>query len=422
VISLQRFLRAIGTRLRPLLRPDWEEERRTLAQMRAKVDELAALQEAASRHGAALAQLRERVEQLAARDVTHLRKSVTDLRRVVLGHSHMAVRALRQSAFFDEQAAHEHAIQRLVDRAKRTGRPVIAGPWTGEIGFELLYWIPFLRKLKPRLQDVPLHVLSRGGTAEWYAGIADGYQEIFTLVDPVEFRRHTDRETRKQRAIGAFDRRLLRDARRAIGAARPVVLHPSLMYGLLYAYWKDQLPMRRLFEYLEPARMAAGVDRLPGGLPQEYVAVRFYFSQCFPDTAANRAVVAEVVRGIAQRVPVVVLNMPFAVDDHVDAASHGPGIHTVAAPLTPETNLAVQTAVIRGARAFVGTYGGFSYLAPLCGVPSVTLYSEETFFEQHLEFARRTFSRVEAAPFVVLHERERALITDLLAPAPAPAR
>ena len=36
--------------------------------------------------------------------------------------------------------------------------------------------------------------------------------------------------------------------------------------------------------------------------------------------------------------------------------------------MTPENNLAVQTEVIRGAEAFVGTYGGFSYLAPLCGV------------------------------------------------------
>ncbi len=36
--------------------------------------------------------------------------------------------------------------------------------------------------------------------------------------------------------------------------------------------------------------------------------------------------------------------------------------------MTPERNLAVQTAVIARARAFVGTYGGYSYLAPFCGV------------------------------------------------------
>ena len=33
--------------------------------------------------------------------------------------------------------------------------------------------------------------------------------------------------------------------------------------------------------------------------------------------------------------------------------------------MTPETNLDVQTRIISAADAFVGTYGGFSYLAPL---------------------------------------------------------
>jgi len=41
----------------------------------------------------------------------------------------------------------------------------------------------------------------------------------------------------------------------------------------------------------------------------------------------------------------------------------------------PQANLAVQTAVIGGARRFVGTYGGFSYLAPLLGVDALAFYS-----------------------------------------------
>ena len=175
--------------------------------------------------------------------------------------------------------------------------------------------------------------------------------------------------------------------------------------------------MRRLFEYLDPASLPKGSTAdLPPGLPSEYVAIRFYFSQCLPDTPSNRALISDTVKSVAARLPVVLLNTPFSVDDHVDAAPDAPATGSIARFLTPENNLAVQTAVISRARAFIGTYGGFSYLAPLYGVPSVTFYSESTFFEQHLEFARRTFAQVGAAPFIVLHERERTLIHDLLAP------
>ena len=48
---------------------------------------------------------------------------------------------------------------------------------------------------------------------------------------------------------------------------------------------KDALPLRRLFEYLEPARLSATPELdVTLDLPEEYVAVRFYFSQCFPET------------------------------------------------------------------------------------------------------------------------------------------
>ena len=145
---------------------------------------------------------------------------------------------------------------------------------------------------------------------------------------------------------------------------------------------------------VEPARLSVTPQlNVTLDLPQDYVAVRFYFSQAFPDNPANRALVNDVVRSLSSRLPVVLLSTPFAVDDHADAAPDGASVRSIARFLTPDNNLAVQTAVIKGARAFVGTYGGFSYLAPLYGVPSVTFYSEATFFEQHLEFARRTFSR-----------------------------
>jgi hypothetical protein len=68
--------------------------------------------------------------------------------------------------------------------------------------------------------------------------------------------------------------------------------------------------------------------------------------------------------------------------------------------MEPETNLAVQTEVIRNAAAFVGTYGGFSYLAPLCGVNTLAFYSHASGFRvDHLEVAKRVFSSLRCGTF-----------------------
>jgi len=74
--------------------------------------------------------------------------------------------------------------------------------------------------------------------------------------------------------------------------------------------------------------------------------------------------------------------------------------------MTPENNLAVQTEVIRNAQAFVGTYGGFSYLAPLCGVNTVAFYSHASGFRfDHLEVAKRVFASLRCGTFTEIDLR-----------------
>jgi hypothetical protein len=137
-------------------------------------------------------------------------------------------------------------------------------------------------------------------------------------------------------------------------------------------------------------------------LPEAYVAARFYFSECFPDTPANRSFVASTIDSISRHTPVVLLNTPFAVDDHRDVGAPGGRVSTIAAHMSPEKNLAVQTAVISRAQAFVGTYGGYSYLAPFCGVPSIAFYSERSFKAHHLHIAQQIFATLGGASLVPL--------------------
>ncbi|MGE3404890.1 MAG: hypothetical protein AB7K63_20055, partial [Vicinamibacterales bacterium] len=46
-------------------------------------------------------------------------------------------------------------IERELDALARHRGPIVAGPWLGEVGFELLYWVPFLAWFAERYAVAP---------------------------------------------------------------------------------------------------------------------------------------------------------------------------------------------------------------------------------------------------------------------------
>ena len=250
--------------------------------------------------------------------------------------------------------------------------------------------------------------MSRGGTASWYGVDGVRYLDVLDLCSPDEFRRRTMKE-RKQRTLRAFDRHLVRQARERIGR-RAALLHPAMMYALFEPFWTLQTSLRWVQDFTRAQRIVPpAIEGLR--LPQPYVAVRFYFSKCFRETPGNHERVRSLIRRLAAETNVVVLGSGVALDEHreigpANAGPHDDGrhdrVHTVEHLMRPETNLAVQTAVIAGAQAFIGTYGGFSYLAPLCGVNSVALYSQRNYYPHHLDFARHVFQAVGGGSLSVI--------------------
>ncbi len=211
--------------------------------------------------------------------------------------------------------------------------------------------------------------------------------------------------------MGAFDERILGAVMQQRGLAEFDVLHPGMMYRAFAPYWNDEAGYARIDQFTRYRRLEPPAAERPQGLPHEYVAVRFYFSASFPPTADNQAFARTVIASLAERSPVVLLNPGFSVDDHDDIALSAAGrVFTIAQNVTPARNLAVQSAVIGGARAFVGTYGGYSYLAPLYGVPAVAFYSKRSFKPHHLHAAQRAFESMGAAALVPLDVAQASLL------------
>jgi hypothetical protein len=305
----------------------------------------------------------------------------------------------------------EQRVERAVLREASRGKPLLLGPWFSEVGFEVLYWVPFLRWLKAQTNWDPSQVVavSRGGVASWYDGLASQYVDLFDYLDPPTFaRRNLERReagdgSHKQLTLGPLDQEIIDFALRQCGLGDAVVIHPSTMYQLFRNYWLGHRPVAHVQERTRYRLMTISSAVDWSALPERYVAVKAYTAASLPDTARNRAVVQAVVRHLADHVDVVTLDTGLAIDDHDD---YRPGrharVHNLADLIVPRNNLEVQAAVIARAQGFVGTCGSLTWLAPLLGVPTVALMSDSRFLYPHLYLARQVYLQHGAATFATV--------------------
>lgn len=291
---------------------------------------------------------------------------------------------------------------------ERDDLPILLGPWLSEVGFELLYWTPFVRQYLAK-RRIPKHrviALSRGGAGGWYADLAESYLDVFDLCSPEEFLHgNQEREMRqagkKQYELDPFENRLIQASAQALGLNEYLVLHPSLMYRYLKPFWAAEAPLGRIKHCCKHQRIAHRYPR-PEAIPfDRYVAVKLYHSKCFPQTPENTRFTKRLIHELAARHNVVLLNTGHQLDDHTEAQQVSlPNVFDASAIMSARNNLDLQSAIVEHSQGLYATYGGFSYLGPLLGVPSISFYSSANFLREHLDLAHR-----------VLNERGRSLFT-----------
>ena len=302
--------------------------------------------------------------------------------------------------------------------------PIVVGPWIDEVGYELLYWIPFLRSCMRRAGIGPRRVVavSRGGVAGWYADVAARYVDILDVWEPrdlVEALRERERRQdggQRQESIGSEDERLIGAVAARLGLERFQLLHPAWMYRFLAGYLNGPRPASRVVDLGDHSPLSVSYPR-PTWLPVAdgpYLVAKFYASRAFPRTPENQAFVDRTLARLAERATVVVLHTGVELDEHLEfGVAPGDGVveaRELIAP--PRENLARQSAVVAHADGFVGTYGGFSYLPPRLGVRALGVYSTTDFVPNHLGTASIVLNRGDAGGFSAVHARMLELVME----------
>ncbi len=300
----------------------------------------------------------------------------------------------------------EWNVEREIERLAARDRTLVVGPWFSEVGFETLYWVPFLHWVKTAFHVDPARVVavSRGGVSSWYQGVADRYVEIWDDMDPGEFaRRNAARGVVKQHQRTELDDDILQAVARRIGTSDFDVIHPSLMYTLFGLYWQGQRAMGFVDAHLRFTTVTPPRIIDPALLPADYVAVKFYAARSLPDSPALRQRLRAIVAQLAERSPVVLLDSGLVLeDDHADYGFAAEGrVVSARSLMQPANNLGVQTQIIGGARSFVGTCGSIAWLAPRLGVDTSALFVDPKWLHAHLGVAMRGYHRLGAGRFAV---------------------
>jgi hypothetical protein len=285
---------------------------------------------------------------------------------------------------------------------------IVVGPWFSEVGFELLYWIPFVRWVIStfNIDQTKILVISRGGVKTWYDQISNSYLDILSNYTIDEYKRLVDLKInttggQKHKVFTEADKIIIEDMvcnsvykKRDIG-----FIHPSQMYSLFTPFWRrlystSFITKRSIYEQIKIRQDKKYADI--NNLPEKYYAVKFYDSTCMPYTKKNLEFIKKVISRLSSKHPVVILDHKYKLDDHNNInISTEDSEKIIYIDCKPENNLDIQTRVIKNAVEFWGTYGGFSYLAPQLGVPTFCFYSEEgKYLPVHEDIARRLFRKI----------------------------
>jgi hypothetical protein len=338
-------------------------------------------------------------------------------RRLQSAHKPLVRYARRHSREREHQAFRDQAaaIERQIAEVAAGPAPIVAGPWLAEVGYEVLYWVPFLRWFQDAYA-VPrerLVVVSRGGLDELYRPIAAGYVDLFDLTTPealaarnAERRAAHEAGGQKQSGAGAFDHELASRARQQVGAPPGALLHPSLLFGLFRHVWYGNLPMDVLWRHVRHTQTRGLAEPAIPGLPADFIAARVYAGPALSASPGTAQAVRRVVTQAARIAPVVLLDYDAALDEHRDFDLAGiEGVVPVGRSMSARHNLGIQIAAIARARYFLGTCGGLAWLAPFLGTPTVALYDDDRLIAPHLLVARQAGAQVDAAEFTALDLR-----------------
>jgi len=220
-------------------------------------------------------------------------------------------------------------------------------------------------------------LVANGSPAGWYSSIAQRFIDARSLFSSTEIDYWTRRtvpqreQDYKQAVMSPFDGEIIERAARAFELSDYQVLHPSMLFRVRSRLQKDRA-LERMQDVLRHERFDFSTHNGLGGLPASYVAMSVAFTEALPDTDENRQFLAALVDHVSADTEIVLVDSPPPAEIAIPRSDRVHRLETI----HPNADTAIQTQVVAGARAFVGSHGGLAVAAAFCGTPALTYHSD----------------------------------------------
>ena len=331
-------------------------------------------------------------------DHTHLKSTEDSAETVSTSESLPPSEVIRRAVRSVERTGVAPDVVHHVAQAWKSDGPIIIGPCLSDVGLELLYWRPFISWVYSRFGTPSQLVVavSRGRIGQWYTGLVSSYVDVCDVMPFGEFEdRNQERIQQagswKQKEVSSFDGELLDLVARRIGASDYAVVHPSLLFNACSRVWDGSLPGSWLLEHSRYERLVPPLPMAPLTSETEskpYVALGFRFSSSFGDTGPNRDLMNRVMVELSGRMTVKLVGSAGFIPAPEPVSRIDDG-QVVPPPDRAEGQLREQAAIVAGAQAYIGTFGGISLLAPFYNVPTLMVFEEEgKLFSHHVNVLR----------------------------------
>lgn len=265
---------------------------------------------------------------------------------------------------------------------------IFLGPWLGEVGPELQYWIPFIQKLLKGdlFKRQKIIAVSRGGVDVWYANITSNYIDLFDHLSPGEYqkiRSEVLKNSQKQVNIHPMEKLLIEKIAKHEKITSYHLIHPSFMWKTIVRWLQEKITLDKMLYTLDFQPITSiipqykkYIDSLK--LPKQYFVVRFYTNSVFQVTNGVLAELNELISMISRTKPVILLQTDYNLDDHKTIKlSTNNNVIKIESKLPNRINLGIQTELVRRSEGFIGTNGGFSILPGMLGKPVLSFTTGE---------------------------------------------
>lgn len=277
---------------------------------------------------------------------------------------------------------------------------LIAGPWMGELGFEILYWAPLINSLFCE----NLLVISRGGTSSIYPSKSK-YLELFEHIDQAHWNKFIGRRQRvlggeKQRSVLPSEISVIKKILKNENINENRIMHPMQMFAMYNFNSKSELffqiqLLEKLVEDLEFSKIA--------GKKQNSIFYDVYQREGLTQESLD-AFNQVNLKSLIGQFEVQIIRSSYS-DNHQfvslprDINENTKVTETI---VERKSNLQSKITQIMRSKRVITTNGGMAYLSLLLGTPTIAFQGEASHWNPHHDLLAKKLAQLTKTEYEII--------------------